>query len=93
MYNSRKKKMPSILGYTLTGDLPGTTHFRKTERTWNNSDQNVLVTRTQVKTLHKQQTSAYQILGVIAVFVVVVRKSHSQKPQEAFNLLVTEERY
>jgi hypothetical protein len=33
------------------------THFRKTETTRNRPLQNVLVTRTQVKTLHKQQTA------------------------------------
>jgi hypothetical protein len=33
------------------------THFRKTETTRNHPHQNVLVNRTQVKTLHKQQTS------------------------------------
>jgi hypothetical protein len=33
------------------------THFRKTETTRNHPHQNVLVTRTQVKTLHKQQTT------------------------------------
>jgi hypothetical protein len=37
--------------------------------------------------------SAYQIPSVIVVFVVLVCKSHSQKPQEALNLLLTEERY
>jgi hypothetical protein len=50
------KKMSSILGYTLTGDLPQI-HFRKTETTRNHPHQNVLVTRTQVKTLYNQQTS------------------------------------
>jgi hypothetical protein len=33
------------------------THFRKTETTRNRPHQNVLVTRTKVKTLYKQQTS------------------------------------
>jgi hypothetical protein len=33
------------------------THFRKTETTRNHRHQNVLVTRTKVKTLYKQQTS------------------------------------
>jgi hypothetical protein len=33
------------------------TRFRKTETTMNRPRQNVLVTRTQVKTRHKQQTS------------------------------------
>jgi hypothetical protein len=33
------------------------THFHKTETTRNHPHQNVLVIRTQVKTLHKQQTS------------------------------------
>jgi hypothetical protein len=33
------------------------THFHKTETTRNHPDQNVMVTRTQVKTLYKQQTS------------------------------------
>jgi hypothetical protein len=33
------------------------TYFRKTETIRNHSDQNVLVTRTKVKTLYKQQTS------------------------------------
>jgi hypothetical protein len=42
--------------------------------------------------------SAYQIPSVIVVFVVLVSKVrfvsfYSQKPQEALNLLVTEERY
>jgi hypothetical protein len=37
--------------------------------------------------------SAYQIHSVIVVFVVLVCKSHSQKPQEALDLLVTEEPY
>jgi hypothetical protein len=39
------------------------------------------------------KTPAYQIPSVIIVFVVLVCKSHSQKPQEALNPLVTEERY
>jgi hypothetical protein len=51
-----KKKISSILGYTLTGDLTQT-HFLKTETTRNHPHQNVLVTRTKVKTLHKQQTA------------------------------------
>jgi hypothetical protein len=33
------------------------THFRKTETIRNHRHENVLVTRTQVKTLYKQQTS------------------------------------
>jgi hypothetical protein len=33
------------------------THFRKTETTRNHPHQTVLVTRTKVKTLYKQQTS------------------------------------
>jgi hypothetical protein len=37
--------------------------------------------------------SAYQIPVVTVVFVVLVCKPHSQKLQEALNLLVTEERY
>jgi hypothetical protein len=49
------KKMSSFSGYTLTGDLQ--THFRKTETTRNHPHQNVMVTRTQIKTLNKQQTS------------------------------------
>jgi hypothetical protein len=36
------------------------THFRKTETTRNQPHQNVLVTRTQVKTLYKEQTSLIQ---------------------------------
>jgi hypothetical protein len=36
------------------------THFRKTERTRNHPHQNVLVTRTQIKTLYKQQTPHLQ---------------------------------
>jgi hypothetical protein len=35
--------------------------------------------------------SAYQIPSVIVIGLVC--KSHSQKPQKALNLLVTEERY
>jgi hypothetical protein len=35
--------------------------------------------------------SAYQIPSVIVVFVILVFKVYSQKPQEALNLLVTEE--
>jgi hypothetical protein len=41
----------------------------------------------------RRQCSAYQILSAIVVFVILVCRSHSQKPQEAMNLLVTEERY
>jgi hypothetical protein len=37
--------------------------------------------------------SAYQIPSVTVVFVVLVYKSHSQKPREASNPLVTEELY
>jgi hypothetical protein len=40
--------------------------------------------------------SAYQIPSVIVVFVMLVLRfswSHSQKPQQVLNLLVTEERY
>jgi hypothetical protein len=37
--------------------------------------------------------SAYQIPSVTIVFVVLVCKSRSQKPQEASNQLITEERY
>jgi hypothetical protein len=37
--------------------------------------------------------SAYRIPNVTVVFVVPICKSHSQKPQEALNPLVTEERY
>jgi hypothetical protein len=36
------------------------THFRKMESTRNHPHQNVAVTRTQVKTLHKQRTSFIQ---------------------------------
>jgi hypothetical protein len=51
------KKMSSILGYTLTGDYwLAQRYFRKIEARIH-PDQNVLVTRTQVKTLYKQQTS------------------------------------
>jgi hypothetical protein len=35
--------------------------------------------------------SAYQFPSVIVVFVVLVCKSYSQKPQEAFDILVIEE--
>jgi hypothetical protein len=52
-----QKKMSSTLGYTLTGDLPGTNTFSQNGTTRNHPYQNVLVTRTQVKTLYKQQTS------------------------------------
>jgi hypothetical protein len=50
--------MSSVLGYTLTGDLTylAHIHFRKTETTRNHPSKNVLVTQTQVETLHKQQT-------------------------------------
>jgi hypothetical protein len=47
--------MSSISGCTLTGDLPGQTHIRKTETSGNEAHQNVLAIWTQVKTLHKQQ--------------------------------------
>jgi hypothetical protein len=43
--------------YTLTGDLPGTNTFRKTETTRNHPHQIALVIRTQVKALYTQQTS------------------------------------
>jgi hypothetical protein len=36
---------------------------------------------------------SYHIASVIAVFVVLVCKSRSQKPQEVLSLSVTEERY
>jgi hypothetical protein len=39
---------------------PVQTHFRKTETTRNYPHQNMLVTRIQVKTLYKQQTSLIQ---------------------------------
>jgi hypothetical protein len=39
------------------------------------------------------KSPAYQIPSVTVVFVVLVCRSHSQKPQEALNLLVTGERY
>jgi hypothetical protein len=54
--NVQLPKMSSGSGYTLTRDV-AQTHFRKTESTGNHPHQNVLVTRTQVKTLHKQETS------------------------------------
>jgi hypothetical protein len=34
MCNSNKKKISSILGYTLTGDLPGTTTFPQNGNNW-----------------------------------------------------------
>jgi hypothetical protein len=52
--------MSSILGYTLTGDLPAQTHFRKTVTTRNHPYQNVLVTQTEVKTLYKQHILIYK---------------------------------
>jgi hypothetical protein len=45
------------LGLHLNRRLTCTKHFRKTETARNPPHQNVLVTRTQIKTLHKQQTS------------------------------------
>jgi hypothetical protein len=41
----------------------------------------------------KESSSVNQFASVIVVVVVLVRKPHSQKPQEALNLTVTEERY
>jgi hypothetical protein len=40
-----------IYELTLTGDLSGTNHFHKTEKTRNHPHQNVLITLTKVKTL------------------------------------------
>jgi hypothetical protein len=51
-----EKNMSSISGCTLKTYL-ALTHFRKMETTGNHPHQNVLVTRTQVKTLYKQQSS------------------------------------
>jgi hypothetical protein len=45
------------LGYTLTGDLPGTNIFSQIKQLGTTLIKNVLVTLTKVKTLHKQQTS------------------------------------
>jgi hypothetical protein len=47
-----------------------------------------------VGSAHKSRgISTCQIPGATVIFVVLVCKSHSQKPQEALNLLVTEEHY
>jgi hypothetical protein len=51
------------------------------------------VTRQQAIAKTPAKWSAYQIPGVIVVFVILVCKFYSQKPQEALNLLVTEESY
>jgi hypothetical protein len=52
--------MSCISGCTLTGDLSGATHIRKIEATAKDPNLNVLVTWTQIKTFHKQQTSHIQ---------------------------------
>jgi hypothetical protein len=41
--------MSDVLGYTLTGDLPGTNTFSQNGTTRNHPQQNVLVTWTKVK--------------------------------------------
>jgi hypothetical protein len=55
-------------------------------------------TRQQAIAKTPTKWSAYQIPSVIVVFIVIgfevfFVKSHSHKPQEALNLLVTEEHY
>jgi hypothetical protein len=50
-------------------------------------------TRQQAITETPAKWSACQIPRVIVVFVVLVRETHSRKPQEALNPSVTEERY
>jgi hypothetical protein len=54
--------MSSISGYTLTDDLPGINTFSQNRTTRNRPHQNVLVTRTQVKTLLKQQFLLYKTI-------------------------------
>jgi hypothetical protein len=58
--NSPKKKISSISGYTLTGDLPRTKTFSQSGKTRNHRHQNVLATRMYVKILYKLQTSHRQ---------------------------------
>jgi hypothetical protein len=53
MCNSPKTNMSRTSGYTLTGDLPGTQHFSKTETTRNHPHQNVMLTWAQVSTSNK----------------------------------------
>jgi hypothetical protein len=58
--NVQFTQMSSTSRYTLTGDLPGTNTFlQNRKKTRNPPHQNVLVSRTQVKILYKQQTSSY----------------------------------
>jgi hypothetical protein len=54
------QKEAEYLGLHLDWRHLTQTHFRKTETTRNHPHQNVLVTRAQVKTLYKQQTSLIQ---------------------------------
>jgi hypothetical protein len=54
---------------------------------------NLIELRQQAIAKTPAKWSAYKISSVIVLFVILVCKSHSQKPQEALNLLVTEERY
>jgi hypothetical protein len=49
------------------------THFRKTETTRNHPHENVLVTRTQVKTLYKQQTSHIYIYIYIYIYKTILK--------------------
>jgi hypothetical protein len=51
-----EQNMPSCTWGPLQETYLAQTHFCKTETTRNHPHQNVLVTRTQVKTLYKQQT-------------------------------------
>jgi hypothetical protein len=62
MCNFPKMMMSSILGYNLTGDLPGTNTFSRNGTSRNHLHQNVSVTRMQVKTLYKQQILIYKTI-------------------------------
>jgi hypothetical protein len=57
---SRKDDDVKYLGLHLDCRLLAQTHFHKMESASNHPYQNVLVTQTQVKALHKQQTSHMQ---------------------------------
>jgi hypothetical protein len=66
-------------------------HFQFTSK-WPSSKPH-WATRQQAIAETPAKWSAYQIPSVIVVFVILVCKFYFQKPKEALNLLVTEERY
>jgi hypothetical protein len=95
--------MSSTLGCTLTGDLPGTNIFLKTETTRNHLHQNILVTQTQVKlstsnklltyktilnTLQLWSTASISAIEILECFQLKALRVIEEAPQYVPNMVI-----